>query len=84
MDAPPVNLRRAQITRKTSETNLSADWNLDGRGDSEIATGLPFFDHMLTLFARHSLTDLRLGRRATSRSTRTTPSRTPALPWARR
>ncbi len=55
-----MNLRRAQIHRKTSETELSLEWNLDGRGESEIATGLPFFDHMLTLFARHSLTDLRL------------------------
>ena len=55
-----MNIRRAQVTRKTAETELLADWNLDGRGDSEIATGLPFFDHMLTLFARHSLTDLRL------------------------
>ena len=55
-----MNLRRAQLTRKTSETELSVDWSLDGRGESDIATGLPFFDHMLTLFARHSLTDLRL------------------------
>ncbi len=55
-----MNIRRAKINRKTSETDLSLDWNLDGRGDSDVATGLPFFDHMLTLLARHSLTDLRL------------------------
>ena len=55
-----MKTRHAQITRETSETKISIEWNLDGRGESEIATGLPFFDHMLTLFARHSVTDLRL------------------------
>lgn len=55
-----MTTRHAQLKRETSETKISVDWNLDGRGESEIATGLPFFDHMLTLFARHSVTDLRL------------------------
>jgi imidazoleglycerol-phosphate dehydratase len=50
--------RRAQITRKTNETAITIDLAIDGRGQSRIATKIPFFDHMLTLFARHSLVDL--------------------------
>ena len=50
--------RRAQIDRKTSETTIRIDLTIDGRGHSTIATKIPFFDHMLTLFARHSLVDL--------------------------
>ena len=50
--------RRAQINRKTSETAIRIDLTIDGRGESKIATKIPFFDHMLTLFARHSLVNL--------------------------
>ena len=50
--------RRAQIDRKTSETAIRIDLTIDGRGESRIATKIPFFDHMLTLFARHSLVNL--------------------------
>ena len=50
--------RRAQIDRKTSETAIRIDLTIDGRGESSIATKIPFFDHMLTLFARHSLVNL--------------------------
>ena len=50
--------RRAQIDRKTSETAIRIDLTIDGRGQSTIATKIPFFDHMLTLFARHSLVNL--------------------------
>ncbi len=50
--------RRAQIDRKTSETAIRIELAIDGRGQSSIATKIPFFDHMLTLFARHSLVDL--------------------------
>ncbi len=50
--------RRAQIERNTSETRIRLDLNIDGRGASAIATKIPFFDHMLTLFARHGLVDL--------------------------
>ena len=50
--------RRAQIDRKTSETHIRIDLTIDGRGESSIATKIPFFDHMLTLFARHSLVNL--------------------------
>ncbi|MEO7318290.1 MAG: imidazoleglycerol-phosphate dehydratase HisB [Chthoniobacteraceae bacterium] len=50
--------RCAQIDRKTSETAIRIDLTIDGRGESRIATKIPFFDHMLTLFARHSLLNL--------------------------
>jgi imidazoleglycerol-phosphate dehydratase len=50
--------RSAEINRKTSETNISLRLNLDGAGRAEIATGIGFFDHMLTALARHGLFDL--------------------------
>ncbi|MCE9611156.1 MAG: imidazoleglycerol-phosphate dehydratase HisB [Chthoniobacter sp.] len=50
--------RQAQIDRRTTETRISLELAIDGRGASTIATKIPFFDHMLTLFARHSLCDL--------------------------
>lgn len=51
-------MRTASIDRKTAETNISLKLNLDGRGDSTIATGCGFLDHMLTLFAKHGRFDL--------------------------
>ncbi len=50
--------RSAQIHRKTGETEIHITLALEGSGRSTIATKIPFFDHMLTLFARHSLMDL--------------------------
>jgi imidazoleglycerol-phosphate dehydratase len=50
--------RQAHIERRTTETKIALDLIIDGRGTSSIATKIPFFDHMLTLFARHSLCDL--------------------------
>jgi imidazoleglycerol-phosphate dehydratase len=50
--------RVATITRKTSESSVKLTLNLDGTGASKINTTVPFFDHMLTAFAKHSLTDL--------------------------
>ena len=50
--------RTATITRNTSETNVSVILNLDGAGVSNIQTGVQFFDHMLTLFAKHGIFDL--------------------------
>lgn len=50
--------RRAKIDRRTSETKIALELVIDGRGASTITTKIPFFDHMLTLFARHSLCDL--------------------------
>lgn len=52
--------RTAQIHRKTGETDIRIGLTVDGRGNSAIKTKIPFFDHMLTLFARHSLIDLQV------------------------
>ena len=50
--------RTAKLTRNTKETRIQAELNIDGSGESSIDTGIPFFDHMLTLLARHALFDL--------------------------
>jgi len=50
--------RRAQVKRVTGETDVAVRLVVDGGGQSSIATGIPFFDHMLTLFAKHALFDL--------------------------
>jgi imidazoleglycerol-phosphate dehydratase len=50
--------RTAQIQRKTAETQIELKLTLDGSGQSEIATGVGFFDHMLTLLAKHAAWDL--------------------------
>lgn len=50
--------RQAHLERVTQESNIRIDLNLDGSGTSDICTGVPFFDHMLTAFAKHSLCDL--------------------------
>lgn len=52
--------RRAGIQRHTKETRITLKLNLDGVGKSLIRTGIPFFDHMLTLFAKHATMDLTL------------------------
>jgi len=53
-----MKARRATIRRSTKETNIETTLNIDGRGTSKIRTGIPFFDHMLTLFAKHAVLDL--------------------------
>jgi len=50
--------RRAAVSRETSETTIELTLDIDGDGDSEIDTGIGFFDHMLTSFAKHGLFDL--------------------------
>ncbi len=52
--------RRARIERKTRETEIRADFAIDGSGAYDVETGIPFFDHMLESFAKHGLFDLRL------------------------
>jgi imidazoleglycerol-phosphate dehydratase len=50
--------RNARIERVTNETDITVDLVIDGRGHGDIQTKIPFFDHMLNLFARHGLVDL--------------------------
>ena len=52
--------RQASLTRTTSESSVTLSLDLDGSGKSAINTTVPFFDHMLTAFAKHSLTDLNI------------------------
>jgi imidazoleglycerol-phosphate dehydratase len=53
-------MRKAEIARKTTETEIAVAVTLDGTGRAEIATGIGFFDHMLAQLARHSLIDIRV------------------------
>jgi imidazoleglycerol-phosphate dehydratase len=50
--------RQSKKYRKTSETEISLTLGLDGKGGAKVKTGIPFFDHMLNLFAKHGLFDL--------------------------
>lgn len=50
--------RTAEVERNTKETRIKARLNLDGRGQSDIATGIPFMDHMLSLMAAHGFMDM--------------------------
>ncbi|WP_285116265.1 imidazoleglycerol-phosphate dehydratase HisB [Leifsonia sp. fls2-241-R2A-40a] len=52
--------RTATVTRETSESSIELTLDLDGTGTSDIQTSVPFYDHLLTAFAKHSLTDLRI------------------------
>lgn len=53
-------MRTAKLSRKTSESEIELELNLDGSGQSSIDTGVPFFDHMLTALSKHSLIDLQV------------------------
>jgi imidazoleglycerol-phosphate dehydratase len=55
--APPT-ARKASVERNTNETQISVSLNLDGSGELDVETGLPFLDHMLDQIARHGLVDL--------------------------
>lgn len=52
--------RKAKVQRVTSEVKVKVEINLDGRGEFEIDTGIPFFNHMLSQFARHGYFDLKV------------------------
>jgi len=54
------NSRTANVKRDTSETQIEISINLDGRGDVDLQTGLPFFEHMLTQIGRHGLIDMKI------------------------
>ena len=53
-------MRTAKVNRKTKETDIYCEINIDGSGLNEISTGIGFFDHMLEIFSPHSLIDLKL------------------------
>jgi imidazoleglycerol-phosphate dehydratase len=53
-------MRKAEVTRKTLETQISVTIDLDGTGSSRLATGVPFFDHMLDQIARHGVFDIEI------------------------
>jgi imidazoleglycerol-phosphate dehydratase len=55
-----MKARQANISRNTRETRITVSLNIDGKGKSSVKTGIPFFDHMLTLFAKHATADLKL------------------------
>jgi len=55
-----MSKRRAHFERKTKETEIRLELNIDGSGKSLIKSGIPFLDHMLTLFAKHAVADLNL------------------------
>lgn len=52
--------REATVSRKTRETEITVELRLDGSGEAQVETGMPFFDHLLDSFARHGLFDLRV------------------------
>jgi imidazoleglycerol-phosphate dehydratase len=52
--------REATVSRKTRETEITVELRLDGTGEAQIETGMPFFDHLLDSFTRHGLFDLRV------------------------
>ena len=58
--ALPTASRTAHILRSTHESSVEIELNLDGSGESQISTGVRFYDHMLASLARHSLIDLRI------------------------
>ena len=53
-------MRQADVTRNTSETQIQITLNLDGTGKAELASGVPFLDHMLDQIARHGMIDLKV------------------------
>jgi len=55
-----MNIRSAQISRKTKETEINMEFTVDGSGKSQIETGIGFFNHMLESFSRHGFFDLKL------------------------
>ena len=75
--------RTASVIRNTSETQIELTINLDGTGQAELSTGLPFFEHMLTQIARHGLIDIHIQATGDLRLMLTTWLRMLALCWAK-
>ncbi|MBP5556012.1 MAG: imidazoleglycerol-phosphate dehydratase HisB [Lachnospiraceae bacterium] len=56
---PAKKIRKADVSRKTGETDIKISLNIDGTGKNQIKTGIGFFDHMLSAFSKHGLFDLK-------------------------
>ncbi len=56
--ATDSGVRQGVVNRTTNETDIKVSFSLDGRGKISVSTGIPFFDHMLTLFGVHGFFDL--------------------------
>ncbi len=56
---PSKKIRKADVSRKTGETDIKISLNIDGTGKNQVKTGIGFFDHMLTAFSKHGLFDLK-------------------------
>jgi imidazoleglycerol phosphate dehydratase HisB len=76
-----MQARTAKIERKTYETDIALELNLDGIGRFTIDSGIGFLDHMLTHIAKHGHIDLKVRPRATCTWTRTTPLRISRYAW---
>jgi len=55
-----MSMRKSQLRRKTSETEIVLEIDLDGKGEADVSTGIGFFDHMLVLLSHHAACDLKL------------------------
>ena len=55
-----MDQRISKVHRKTGETDISIEFNIDGSGKAEISSGIGFFDHMMNAFTRHGLFDMKL------------------------
>ena len=53
-------MRKQKVTRKTTETDITVEVNVDGTGKYDVETGIGFLDHMLEIFSRHGLIDLKV------------------------
>jgi imidazoleglycerol-phosphate dehydratase len=60
LSSSPANGRKAVISRKTGETNISLELNIDGTGKWEIANGITIFDHLISAMVKHGLFDIKL------------------------
>ena len=84
LTGPTPAARTATVSRTTSESDITVTINLDGSGKSNINTGVPFFDHMLTAFCVHGAFDLKVHAQGTRTLMRITRWRMLPLVWGRR
>ena len=76
--------RKAKILRKTKETNIAVEVNLDGKGKYQIKTKIGFLDHMLEQLSKHSLIDMKISTKAKNRAQQRIAQRKTKLRRSRR